>query len=108
MNAQLTESCCWDLNPGPRPYQGRALPAELQQRGPSSRPALLNKHPPGAGEGNRTLVACLEGRCSTIELHPRNVAVSLRERMAATSTVEWLKPSGPLASRGARGLLDSS
>ena len=28
------ESCCWDLNPGPRPYQGRTLPAELQQRGP--------------------------------------------------------------------------
>jgi hypothetical protein len=24
-----------------------------------------------AGEGNRTLVACLEGRGSTIELHPR-------------------------------------
>src|SRR5436190_18585036 len=24
-----------------------------------------------AGEGNRTLVACLEGRCSTIELHPQ-------------------------------------
>src|SRR5437588_12949896 len=34
-------------------------------------------HDPGvstqgrAGEGNRTLVVCLEGRCSTIELHPR-------------------------------------
>src|SRR6185295_9040249 len=25
-----------------------------------------------AGEGNRTLVSCLEGRRSTIELHPRN------------------------------------
>src|SRR4051812_48276780 len=27
-----TESCCWDLNPGPPPYQGGALPTELQQR----------------------------------------------------------------------------
>ena len=25
----------------------------------------------GAGDGNRTRVACLEGRCSTIELHRR-------------------------------------
>lgn len=24
---------------------------------------------PGAGDGNRTRVACLEGRCSAIELH---------------------------------------
>ncbi len=29
---QHTGSCCWDLNPGPRPYQGRTLPAELQQQ----------------------------------------------------------------------------
>ena len=28
---------------------------------------------PGAGDGNRTRVACLEGRCSTIELHRRMV-----------------------------------
>jgi hypothetical protein len=27
----------------------------------------------GAGEGNRTLVVSLEGFCSTIELHPRNL-----------------------------------
>src|SRR5438309_7355853 len=26
------ESCLWDLNPGPRPYQGRALPTEPRQR----------------------------------------------------------------------------
>ena len=25
-------SYCWDSNPGPRPYQGRTLPTELQQR----------------------------------------------------------------------------
>jgi hypothetical protein len=29
----------------------------------------------GAGEGNRTLVISLEGCCSTIELHPRQVSV---------------------------------
>lgn len=28
-------------------------------------------HPFGAGDGNRTRVTCLEGRCSTIELHRR-------------------------------------
>src|SRR4026208_668327 len=27
----ITNSCCWDLNPGPPPYQGGALPTELQQ-----------------------------------------------------------------------------
>ena len=26
------ESCRWDLNPGPRPYQGRALPTEPRQQ----------------------------------------------------------------------------
>ena len=26
------KSCRWDLNPGPRPYQGRALPTEPRQR----------------------------------------------------------------------------
>ena len=29
--AMVTKSYWWDLNPRPRPYQGRALPAELQQ-----------------------------------------------------------------------------
>jgi hypothetical protein len=33
-----------------------------------------------AGEGNRTLVICLEGRGSTIELHPRLVSI-LVERL---------------------------
>lgn len=27
----------------------------------------------GVGDGNRTRVSCLEGRCSTIELHRRSV-----------------------------------
>src|SRR5262245_4939463 len=37
--------------------------------GPLSQP--LDRAALEAGEGNRTLVACLEGRSSTIELHPR-------------------------------------
>lgn len=84
-------SCCWDLNPGPPPYQGGALPTELQQRVLSvvrsplvavrcitfvRRVRLSTGHglrstDKQAGEGNRTLVTCLEGRSSTIELHPR-------------------------------------
>src|SRR6266567_3993348 len=60
----INESCCWGLNPGPRPYQGSALPLSY-----SSRFISL----PEAGDGNRTHVACLEGRCSTIELHPQSL-----------------------------------
>ena len=33
----------------------------------------------GAGDGNRTRVACLEGRCSTIELH-RRIAMGAQSR----------------------------
>ena len=33
--------------------------------------------PSRAGEGNRTLVSCLEGRRSTIELHPRHQTPAL-------------------------------
>jgi hypothetical protein len=85
------------LNPGPRPYQGRALPTEPRQQAfcvyfamrflprdrgdlvfvssvhSSRRDPLSSGQPlPGgrAGDGNRTHVACLEGRYSTIELHP--------------------------------------
>jgi hypothetical protein len=36
-------SCWWDLNPRPRPYQGRTLPTELQQRG--THPSLGDRHP---------------------------------------------------------------
>ena len=39
---------------------------------------LKNQLSIGAGEGNRTLVISLEGCCSTIELHPRNVISSSR------------------------------
>ena len=106
------KSCLWDSNPGPRPYQGRALPTEPRQQ--FDRSSQFNEKPveslrinsvagglprlpgtspsadtnnnedvhriparPGyadrgrAGDGNRTHVACLEGRYSTIELHPR-------------------------------------
>ena len=85
------ESCRWDLNPGPRPYQGRALPTEPRQHvirvdsgrslggpdPPRSPPAASSRRPPRrprAGDGNRTHVACLEGRYSTIELHPRGTS----------------------------------
>ena len=40
-----------------------------------------------AGEGNRTLVACLEGRCSTIELHPH---------IAQTHDLHLVKPDFPV------------
>ncbi len=130
------ESCHWDSNPGPRPYQGRALPTEPWQRDfvrsravqgsfglvwegfaarqlgcvrdgafelagsrstPGSRPGpapLRSSHrgavrrPPRAGDGNRTHVACLEGRGSTIELHPRRAPSDFRHAAADRNGVE--------------------
>ena len=85
--ATRPKSCRWDLNPGPRPYQGRALPTEPRQHcferlddpvgdrsASNSHAHLSGPRPPSprAGDGNRTHVACLEGRYSTIELHPRD------------------------------------
>jgi hypothetical protein len=120
------QSCRWDLNPGPRPYQGRALPTEPRQHGvpcvvsprslvpslacssggvacpasgrlvlpcgrscrplviaglvslPHVTPVRPARFTPSsrAGDGNRTHVACLEGRYSTIELHPPGSLVS--------------------------------
>lgn len=76
------KSCRWDLNPGPRPYQGRALPTEPRQRVRCQRfpgGRLKEEDQPAArreaGDGNRTHTACLEGRDSTIELHPRCLAL---------------------------------
>ena len=87
------KSCRWDLNPGPRPYQGRALPTEPRQQcsnptrrlGPippdpdprrsPTRPSRSARPEPRAGDGNRTHVACLEGRYSTIELHPHAIPI---------------------------------
>src|SRR5882724_6475990 len=40
----------------------------------------------GAGDGNRTHVASLEGWCSTIELHPPGITVS-RQRTSQTTPV---------------------
>ena len=37
---------------------------------------LSYRHKNGAGEGNRTLTASLEGWSSTIELHPHTIALS--------------------------------
>ena len=133
---QEPESCRWDLNPGPRPYQGRALPTEPRQqvdrsvilvpfdpvrRRRSARPrrpprrldtpatsSTLRRLPPRpgsplrgrAGDGNRTHVACLEGRYSTIELHPRLVCVrhpgSIAGRLRYSSspaTEPWSVPA---------------
>src|SRR6185312_9363854 len=39
LNSVPSQSCCWDLNPGPPPYQGGALPTELQQHEPMDAPA---------------------------------------------------------------------
>src|SRR5437867_9083288 len=75
------KSCCWGLNPGPRPYQGRALPLSYSSLwhaswlssscspGPARRRSgknLQEKRVMGI-EPTRT---CLEGRCSAFELHP--------------------------------------
>src|ERR1700730_9606968 len=52
-----TKSCCWDLNPGPRPYQGSALP--LSYSSDLFSPVFSPGHSPPlrkAGEGNRTPV----------------------------------------------------
>ena len=112
------ESCRWDLNPGPRPYQGRALPTEPRQhvlednpRGLvlSSAPAprVLTRVPPRfvrhsasgrAGDGNRTHVVCLEGRYSTIELHPRRLAQHPRSE----DRLERPKGRGPRLGEGGR------
>ena len=72
------------LNRKPSPYEGDALTnwatepcgGRCETRTPLPAPKAgvqtLTLHPPyGAGDGNRTRVSCLEGRCSTIELHRR-------------------------------------
>src|SRR5215218_2042909 len=41
------KSCRWDLNPGPRPYQGRALPTEPRQRLIRDRFQQSRRCPPG-------------------------------------------------------------
>lgn len=43
------------------------------------------KNGTGAGDGNRTRVTCLEGRCSTIELHRRMVPRAPMQKRPRTS-----------------------
>lgn len=43
---------------------------------------------PGAGDGNRTRVSCLEGRCSTIELHRRICLPAMPNREAGETGIE--------------------
>ena len=45
-------------------------------------------HWPGAGDGNRTRVSCLEGRCSTIELHRRICFPAMPNREAGETGIE--------------------
>src|SRR4051794_30098791 len=100
------KSCRWDLNPGPRPYQGRALPTEPRQHcsmnleSPSDRPvsllaAMFPGRPPGiprsgekGGDGNRPHAACLEGGGSPTELPPRRSPAPAGSRRSST-------PQGP-------------
>ena len=51
---------------------------EHQTNGLEDRCSILQsyRHKNGAGEGNRTLTASLEGWSSTIELHPHTIALS--------------------------------
>ena len=49
----------------------------------------------GAGDGNRTRVTCLEGRCSTIELRRREVPSSISE----ADTTRSSRLSGPSENR---------
>ena len=73
-----------DSNPLPSPWEGDAQPVELHSqcaprpfacvcflRAVRPRSIVLLALGGGADGGNRTRVICLEGRRSTIELHPR-------------------------------------
>src|SRR5947209_3034984 len=70
-----------------RRYQQRPI------RVPPSEPTTGQTHRPspplngvGAGDGNRTHVASLEGWCSTIELHPPGT-IALRQQTSQTTPV---------------------
>jgi hypothetical protein len=76
------------------------IPADI--RAPCANPAKTTaKNHSGAGEGNRTLVVSLEGFCSTIELHPRNLP--LRQPCPNTSPAETSKLQLPLNQNWWRG-----
>ncbi len=60
------------------PLQSRIATISYRYNSSVARRAPVNRNETGincsgAGEGNRTLVVSLEGFCSTIELHPRNL-----------------------------------
>src|SRR5690606_21677592 len=50
-----------DLNRGPLPYQGSALPLSYVGKYPGERPYPMYPSPVGAGDGNRTHIISLEG-----------------------------------------------
>ena len=68
---------------GPPPAGATAPKGPKAPRRPSRQTSrlscgILRGGKAGAGEGNRTLVFSLEGCCSTIELHPRNLTYYTR------------------------------
>ena len=54
-------------------------------------PAELLAHVNGAGDGNRTRVSSLEGWCSTIELHPQTLCITIQP---ANSSMKGLSCQG--------------
>ena len=64
-----TKAAAGDLNPGPRPYQGRALPLSYSSR---IRSIGLVPYAMERVKGIEPSSTCLEGRSSTIELHPQS------------------------------------
>ena len=89
------ESCCWDLNPGPLPYQGGALPlsysSDTRVGGPARQSYAGGRCRPERAMGFEPTTSCLEGRSSTVELHPH------RNRPACHSS-----PSSPSGQGGIR------
>ena len=82
------KSCRWDLNPGPRPYQGRALPTEPRQQ------RCLSSHPEDHYwiRWNSLLTAAWKRR---LDDHDRHASASGRER------VMGIEPTQPAWKAGA-------
>src|SRR5260370_39447577 len=88
------QSCCWGLNPGPRPYQGRALPLSYSS---TLRESTLRER----ATGLEPATSSLEGWSSTIELHPR-AEVRRIQRIAKLPALSILHPSAFILTRVGR------
>src|ERR1700684_2375714 len=70
---------------------------------PKEEPYLPKPENPGAGDGNRTHVASLEGWSSTIELHPPDFLLPYRRfegPMAVgpdPGSIPWSRPENPVS-----------